>query len=277
MPQPTQPGAQHGVNQLSQIAPTPASALPPSSVSQVATGISDSPMKAPPKPVEPASVPGITASRGDKTLPSEPAISTTDEEQIAAPESPPATFLRQPRIEFTEMPPTGLQNRIGPFSLPPESVVARPARITPGSVTMESPVERRRPADTVQQPSSRPAKRLQSSSSWSDAREARAAEPAVAVKMPQEKTPLRLPAQQVLALPAQDTRGVLDTLATIASPRRFENWAGKKEESGGLSIGNLEIQIIQEDAPAAVAAAPPPSPALADDWDMDRRYVRRLG
>jgi hypothetical protein len=239
--------------------------------SQAAPGASDSSANIPPKPAEQVSVSRSTAPESGRPVRAEPVRQVSDREQIAT-----ATFVRTPRIEFTEMPPNTLQNRIGALPLPPESVVARPARITSGPATTGKPVEQHSLADAVQPLSAQSAKRLQPFAKLSDAVEPQAAETPIAPGTPQKRNALAVPAQQVSVLPAQSTAGVRDAALALGSHQRFEHWPGRKEESGGLSIGNLEIQIIQEDAPPALPARPSSS-AAADDWEMDRRYVRHLG
>jgi len=219
----------------------------------------------------------VTVSPGGNPVTLEAAPQAPDGEQISAPELPPATFLKQPRIDFSEMPPSVSQNRIGSFPLPPESAFARPVRVTPSPVKMDSPVQRRGLPDRVQQASGHTSKRVQPSGNSVKTLEAQAVAPPVASKMPQEKAALTVPAQQISVVPMHDTGSVRDSLTAISSPRRSGSWTEKKEEGGGLSIDNLEIQIIQEDAPVGLPTAQPPSPTLADDWDMDRRYVRHLG
>ena len=238
-----------------------------SSTSQAGTRDSDSPMRVPKPPVELLSGPKALASPNLSLVSEEPRPQPPEGDQITAPELHSPTFLRPLRIEFTEVPPNGLQNRIGPFPSAPESVITRPVRISYGPV--ESLADRQPLRDEQQLPLSRPARRLPFSANRSETREA----PVVAAK---EKKVLNAPVQPVPVLPVYASSGVRDVLPPVSNPRHFESSAAKKEESGGLSIGNLEIQIIQEDAPAASRPATP-SPSLADDWDMDRRYVRRLG
>jgi len=228
-------------------------------------------MRVPQRPVELLSSPKAVASPSLSPVSEEAGPQPTDGEQIETPELRSPTVLRPPRIEFTELPPSGLQSRVGPFLSVPESTITRPLRISHSPVERDSLADRRTLADAEQQPLTRPAKRLPFSANRGDTREA--PEPVVAGR---EKKALTAPVQPVPPLPVYATGGVRDVLPPVSNPRHFESSAAKKDESGGLSIGNLEIQIIQEDAPAASRPAPP-SASLADDWDMDRRYVRRLG
>lgn len=195
--------------------------------------------------------------------------------------SPEASEMRQPRtartprISFTELPPERGATTLAPSALPQASAVTRTARITFEPLAQHTSDKRSDPRQTLQPPLSaeQPA--------WSS----RPTAPVEPESLSARQLPKRAESSAFPNIPTQQAPVLLaqagGQVASLPAPARVAptfNWPGKKnEERGGLVIGNLEIEVIQEEAPARMPATRPAPPVMADDWEMDRRYVRHLG
>jgi hypothetical protein len=91
------------------------------------------------------------------------------------------------------------------------------------------------------------------------------------------------PARQSVAVPSLTAHSVTaagksESPGASSRPARQGPGLEKKTEGPRLSIGRLEIQIIQENAPAVIASRDAGREGSQDAWEqMDRQHVGRPG